>query len=54
MAVANLGVVLRPPDITLNAKVLLPKRLDLARDADRAVDCVPGRIVKGWVENKWP
>ena len=34
MAVANLGVVLRPPDVTLDAKVLLPKRLDLARDAE--------------------
>ena len=24
------------------------KRLDLARDAERAVDAVPGRIVAGW------
>jgi len=28
----------------------LPKRLDLARDADRALDSVPGLIVANWVE----
>jgi hypothetical protein len=52
MAVANFGVVLRPPDITLNAKVLLPKRLDLARDAERAVYGVPGLIVARWAEGR--
>jgi len=31
-------------------QVKLRKRLDLARDAARAVDGVPGRIVAGWVE----
>jgi hypothetical protein len=30
----------------------LRKRLDLARDAERAIDDVPGRIVAGWVELK--
>jgi len=30
----------------------LRKRLDLARDAERAVDGVPGLIVASWVEGK--
>jgi hypothetical protein len=30
--------------------VKLPKRLDLARDAERAVDAVPGLVVAHWVE----
>ena len=33
-------------------QVKLSKRLDLARDAERAVDGVPGRIVAKWVEAK--
>ena len=32
------------------APVKLPKRLDLARDADRALDSVPGLIVANWVD----
>lgn len=31
-------------------QVKLPKRLDLARDAERALAAVPGRIVANWVE----
>jgi len=30
--------------------VKLPKRLDLDRDAERALDGVPGLIVANWVE----
>ena len=33
-------------------QVKLPKRLDLARDAERAHDAVPGLIVANWVEAK--
>ena len=33
-------------------QVKLPKRLDLARDAERAVDGVPGRIVANWVDHR--
>lgn len=38
------------PIFLLVPQVRLRKRLDLARDAERAVDSVPGRIVAGWVE----
>ena len=38
------------PIFLLVPQVKLPKRLDLARDAERAVDGVPGRIVAKWVE----
>ena len=31
-------------------QVKLPKQLDLARDAERAQDAVPGLIVARWVE----
>jgi hypothetical protein len=31
-------------------QVKLPKRLDLARDAERAADGVPGLIVEKWVK----
>jgi len=31
-------------------QVKLRKRLDLARDAERAVDSVPGLILASWVE----
>ena len=35
--------------LSKDAQVLkLRKRLDLARDAERAIDAVPGRIVAGW------
>ena len=39
------------PIFLLVPQVKLPKRLDLARDAERAVDGVPGLIVANWVEN---
>ena len=29
----------------------LPKRLDLARDAERALAAIPGSIVRNWVED---
>lgn len=38
------------PIFLLVPQVKLPKRLDLARDADRALDSVPGVIVANWVE----
>ena len=38
------------PIFLLVPQVKLPKRLDLARDAERAVDGVPGLIVAKWVE----
>ena len=38
------------PIFLLVAQVKLRKRLDLARDAERAIDGMPGRIVAGWVE----
>ncbi|WP_347268418.1 DUF6441 family protein [Paracoccus sp. (in: a-proteobacteria)] len=37
------------PIFLLVPQVRLCKRLDLSRDAERAVDSVPGRIVAGWV-----
>jgi hypothetical protein len=40
------------PIFLLVRQVKLPKRLDLARDAERAVDGVPGLIVANWVEGK--
>ena len=40
------------PIFLLVPQVKLPKRLDLARDAERAIDAVPGRIVAGWVETR--
>jgi hypothetical protein len=33
-------------------QVKLPKRLDLARGAERAHDAVPGLIVANWVEGR--
>jgi hypothetical protein len=39
------------PIFLLVPQVKLPKRLDLARDAERAYDAVPGLIVANWVEN---
>ncbi|MCL7466332.1 DUF6441 family protein [Phaeovulum sp. NW3] len=38
------------PIFLLVPQVKLRKRLDLARDAERAIDSVPGRIVAGWDE----
>ena len=40
------------PIFLLVPQVKLPKRLDLARDAERAVDGVPGLIVANWVERR--
>jgi hypothetical protein len=36
------------PIFLLVPQIKLRKRLDLARDAERAIDGVPGRIVAGW------
>ena len=36
------------PIVLLVPQVKLRKRLELARDAERAIDRVPGRIVAGW------
>ncbi len=40
------------PIFLLVPQVKLPKRLDLARDADRALDSVPGLIVANWTEGQ--
>lgn len=40
------------PIFLLVPQVKLPKRLDLARDAERAHDTVPGLIVANWVDAK--
>lgn len=40
------------PIFLLVPQVKLPKRLDLARDADRTLESVPGLIVANWVEAK--
>jgi hypothetical protein len=40
------------PIFLLVPQVKLPKRLDLARDSDRALDSVPGLIVANWVEER--
>ena len=37
------------PIFLLVPQIKLRKRLDLARDAERAIDGVPGRIVAGWM-----
>jgi hypothetical protein len=37
------------PIFLLVPQVKLRKRLDLARDAERAVDSVPGLILASWV-----
>jgi len=37
------------PIFLLVPQVKLPKRLDLVRDAERALDGLPSRIVAGWV-----
>lgn len=42
------------PIFLLVPQVKLPKRLDLARDAERALDAVPGLIVANWVEARYP
>ena len=40
------------PIFLLVPQVKLPKRLDLAQDADRAFDRLPGLIVANWVEGR--
>jgi hypothetical protein len=40
------------PIFLLVPQVKLPKRLDLAREAERAHDAVPGLIVANWVEGR--
>ena len=40
------------PIFLLVRQVKLPKRLDLARDAERAQAAIPGSIVRNWVEGK--
>ena len=40
------------PIFLLVPQVKLRKRLDMARDAERSVDDVPGLIVAGWLERK--
>ena len=40
------------PIFLLVPQVKLPKRLDLARDAERAHGAVPGLIVANWVEGR--
>ncbi|WP_299364584.1 DUF6441 family protein [uncultured Paracoccus sp.] len=40
------------PIFLLVRQVRLPKRLDLAWDAERAVDSVPGLIVANWVDGR--
>ena len=40
------------PIFLLVPQVKLPKRLDLERDAGRALDSVPGLIVANWVEGR--
>ena len=44
--------VVTAPIFLLVPQVKLPKRLDLARDAGRAVDSVPGLIVAKWVKER--
>ena len=39
------------PIFLLVRQVKLPKRLDLARDAERAQAAIPGSIVRNWVED---
>lgn len=41
------------PIFLLVPQVKLPKRLDLDRDAERALDSVPGLIVASWVEERF-
>jgi len=40
------------PIFLLVPQVKLPKRLDIDRDAERALDSVPGLIVANWVEER--
>jgi hypothetical protein len=40
------------PILLIVPQVKLPKGLDLARDAERAHDAVPGLILASWVEGR--
>ena len=40
------------PIFLLVRQVKLPKRLDLARDAKRALEAIPGSIVRNWVNGR--
>ena len=40
------------PIFLLVPQVRLPKRLALAREAERAAEAVPGRVVGKWVEGR--
>ena len=40
------------PIFLLIRQVKLPKRLDLARDAERAQAAIPGSIVRNWLETR--
>ncbi len=42
----------RAPIFLLVPQVRLPKRLDLARDAERGRDAVPGLIVANWGDGR--
>ena len=42
--------VVTAPIFLLVPQVKLPKRLDLARDADRALAAIPGNIMRNWLE----
>lgn len=44
--------VVTAPIFLLVPQVRLPKRLDLARDAERAIDGVPGLIVASWDDSR--
>lgn len=46
------GTLTTVPIFLLVPQVKLRKRLDLARDAERAIDVVPGRIEAGWVSKQ--
>jgi len=44
--------VVTVPIFLMVPQVKLPKRLDLARDADQAQDALPGAIVANWVDGR--
>jgi hypothetical protein len=44
--------VVTAPIFLLVLQIKLPKRLDLARAAERAVDGVPGLIETNWLEGR--
>ena len=42
--------VVTAPIFLLVPQVKLPKRLDLAKEAERALAAIPGSIVRNWVD----